>query len=108
LAGFRSDILPKFNASTVSTFTSKVSNRIPDENRLNGISFQERWSAVPTAERNGKKNEPEPRAGGPIEKLPFSCEPAFSRLVQTGNFSGAASQALIRQKEQSDKELCYE
>jgi hypothetical protein len=83
------DIAPKFNASTVSTFTSKVSNRTPKENRLTGISFQERWNAVqvPTAESNGKKNEREPRAGGPIEKLPFSCELAFSRLVKTGNFS---------------------
>jgi hypothetical protein len=42
---------------------------------------------VPTAERNGKRNEREPLAGGPIEKLPFNCELAFSRLVQKGNFS---------------------
>jgi hypothetical protein len=51
------DILPKFNASTVSTFTSEASNRASDENRRTGISFQERWSAVPvpTAERNGKR-----------------------------------------------------
>jgi hypothetical protein len=52
------DILPKFSASTVSTFTSEVSNRTANENRITGISFQERWNAVqvPTAEGNGKKN----------------------------------------------------
>jgi hypothetical protein len=83
------DILPKFNASAVSTSTSEAPNRTPNENRPTGISFQERWDAVqvPTAEGNSKKNEREPRAVGPIEKPPFSCELAFSRLVKTGNFS---------------------
>jgi hypothetical protein len=81
------DILAKLNGPTFSTLTSDVSNRNHNENRAAGISFQERWSAVPPAEPTGTKNQREPPAEGSVEKLPFSCELAFSRLVQTGNFS---------------------
>jgi len=83
------DILAKFNAPASSTFTSDVSNRIHKENRVTGISFQARWSAVPvpTAEPTGKNDRHEPRTEGRTEKIPFSCELAFSRLVRKGNFS---------------------
>ena len=83
------DILAKFNAPAFPTFTSDVSNRIHKENRVTGILFQERWSAVPapTAEPTGKKDRHEPRTEGRTEKIPFSCELAFSRLVRKGNFS---------------------
>jgi hypothetical protein len=83
------DILAKFNATASPTFTSDVSNRIHNENRVTRISFQERWSAVPapTTEPAGKKDRREPRAQGRTEKIPFSCELAFSRLVREGNFS---------------------
>jgi hypothetical protein len=83
------DILAKVNAPSFLTFTSYVSNRVHNENRVTAISFQERWSAVPapTAEPEDKKNESGPRAEGRTEKIPFSCELAFSRLVTKGNFS---------------------
>ena len=42
---------------------------------------------APTAEPTGKKDRHEPRTEGRTEKIPFSCELAFSRLVRKGNFS---------------------
>jgi hypothetical protein len=54
------------------------------------MSFAERWSAVPTSSAviGGDKNRHEaPLAKGRIERIPFSCELAFSRLVTKGNFS---------------------
>ena len=82
-------IQAKFNVPAFLTFTSDVSNRIHNENRVIGISFQDRWSAVPapTVESAGKNNRREPRAESRIEKIPFGCELAFSRLVTKGNFS---------------------
>jgi hypothetical protein len=83
------DILAKFNAPAFPTFTSDVSNRIHKENRVTGILFQERWSAVPApmAEPTGKMDRHEPRAEDRVEKIPFSCELAFSHLIRKGNFS---------------------
>ena len=72
------------------TSTSYISKPIHKADRLSGVSFKERWSAVPAprAEPADKENRNEPpRAEGRIEKIPFSCELAFSRLVQKGNFS---------------------
>jgi hypothetical protein len=85
------NILTKINVLPVHlTFASDVSNRIHKADRLFGVSFEERWSAVPTpsAVIGGDKNRREaPRAESRIEKIPFSCELAFSRLVRKGNFS---------------------
>jgi hypothetical protein len=85
------NILTKLNVTpTPLTSVSDVANRMHKADRLSGISFEERWSAVPTpsAEIGGDKNRREaPRAERRIEKIPFSCELAFSRLVKTGNFS---------------------
>lgn len=84
------DILGKVNAASFLTVTSYASNRIHNESRVIEISFHERWSAVPapTFEPADKKNRLEPpRAESRIEKIPFSCELAFSRLVRKGNFS---------------------
>jgi hypothetical protein len=85
------NILTKINVLPVYlTFASDVSNRIHKADRLSGVSFEERWSAVPTpsAVIGGDKNRREaPRAESRIEKIPFSCELAFSRLVRKGNFS---------------------
>ena len=54
------------------------------------ISFEQRWSTVPKrpAQIFDSKNEHEPpRAEKRIEKIPFSCELAFSRIISMGNFS---------------------
>ena len=81
------DIVAKFNAPAFATFTLGVLSQNQKENRLTRISFQDRWSAVPApgTEAAGKKNGHEQESG--VEKIPFSCELAFSRLVREGNFS---------------------
>ena len=86
--GFCGDIMAKFNAPALVTSSSSVSNQIHTENSLARTSFQDRWSVVPAsaAETSGRKNGHEPREGR-TEKIPFSCELAFSRLLQQGNFS---------------------
>jgi hypothetical protein len=69
---------------------SDVANRIHKADRLSSISFEKRWNAVPaspTGTRNEENQRETPRAETHIEKIPFSCELAFSRLVKTGNFS---------------------
>ena len=81
-----SNVLTKFNV----TSASDVQNRIHKTGRLSGISFEERWNPVPAAAsavRSDKIRREPPRADGRIEKIPFSCELAFSRLVREGNFS---------------------
>jgi hypothetical protein len=85
---FAGDILAKFNAVPASlTSRSDVPNPIHKANRLPEISFQGRWSA-PAIETPGNKGQREPpRTERRIEKIPFSCELAFSRLVSKGNFS---------------------
>jgi hypothetical protein len=75
---------------TPLTSVSDVANRIHKADRLSGILFEERWNAVPapsTGTRNEQSQRETPWAGTHIEKIPFSCELAFSRLVKTGNFS---------------------
>ena len=75
---------------TPLTSVSDVANRIHKADRLSGISFEERWNAIParsTGNRDEQSQRETPRAETHIEKVPFSCELAFSRLVKTGNFS---------------------
>ncbi len=85
------NILTKLNVLPAHlTSASDVSNRIYKADRPSSVSFEERWSAVPalTVEPADKNNRHEPpRAEGRVEKIPFSCELAFSRLVRKGNFS---------------------
>ena len=85
------NILTKINVlSAHLTSASDVSNRIHKADQLSGVSFKERWSVVPTpsAVFGGDKNRREaPRAESRKEKIPFSCELAFNRLVTKGNFS---------------------
>ncbi len=84
------DILANVHVPSFLTSASDVSNLIHKADQLSRVSFEERWSAVPapTAEPAEKKNRPEPpRAESRIEKIPFSCELAFSRIVTKGNFS---------------------
>jgi hypothetical protein len=84
-------VLGKLNITSVYlTSASDVPNRIHKTDRFSGISFQERWSAVPVraAETPGNESQREPsQAERRSEKIPFGCELAFSRLVTKGNFS---------------------
>jgi hypothetical protein len=85
------NILAKINALPVHPISaSDNSNRFHKADRLSVESFEERWRAVPTpsAVFGGNRNRPEaPRAEMRIERILFSCELAFSRLVTKGNFS---------------------
>ncbi len=85
------EVLGKLNVTPVHlTSASEVPNRIHKSDRFSGISFQERWSAVPAraAEAPGNESQREPpQAEKRIEKIPLGCELAFSRLVTKGNFS---------------------
>jgi hypothetical protein len=85
------DILTKLNVLPAHlTSASDVSNRIHKADRLSGMSFGERWRAVPmpSAVIGSDRNRREaPRAAERRERIPFSCELAFSRLVTKGNFS---------------------
>ncbi len=68
---------------------SGLSNRVHKADRPSGLSFDERWSAVPAPPTlvGGDKNRREAPRAESREKIPFSCELAFSRLVTRGNFS---------------------
>jgi hypothetical protein len=84
------NILTKLNVLPVHLASaSDVSNRIHKADRLSGVPFEERWSAVPTSSavnRGDRDRRESPRAEG-RERIPYSCELAFSRLVTKGNFS---------------------
>jgi hypothetical protein len=85
------NILTKLNVLPAHlSSVSDVSNRIHKADRLSGVSFEKRWRAVPTpsAVIGGDKSRREaPQAERHIEKIPFGCDSAFSRLVTKGNFS---------------------
>jgi hypothetical protein len=78
--------LTKLNVTLTPLMSvSDVANRIHKANRLSSISFEERWNAVPapsTRTRNDPSQHETPWAETHIEKIPFSCELAFSRLVK--------------------------
>jgi len=70
--------------------TSQILDRTHKASRLHVMSFEQRWSAVPTQSypiRSDSGQRKQPQAERRIEKIPFSCELAFSRLVTKGNFS---------------------
>jgi hypothetical protein len=80
----------EFNARpTHLAYTSDNSNRIHKTERLSRLSFEERWSAMPTPSSvvSGDRNRREALRAEKREGFPFSCELAFSRLVTKGNFS---------------------
>ena len=84
------NVLTKINILPAHlTSASDVSNHVHKADRLSGLSFEERWSAVPAPPvvAGGDKNRREAPRAERREKIPFSCEPAFSRLVTKGNFS---------------------
>ena len=82
--------LTKLNVTPTPLISVSDVARIQKADRLSGISFKERWNAVP-APSTGARNEQSQRetswAETHIEKIPFSCELAFSRLVKMGNLS---------------------
>jgi hypothetical protein len=83
------DILIRLDLVPGRLAAAAVPDRTHKSDRL-AISFEQRWSAVPAraAEvRDSKSGRESPRAERRIEKIPFSCELAFSRIISKGNFS---------------------
>jgi hypothetical protein len=70
---------------------SDASSQVYKTERLPAATFEERWDALPSshgAKSAVRASEHEaPQSGERAEKIPFSCEMAFSRLVTHGNFS---------------------
>jgi hypothetical protein len=82
--------LTKLNVTSTPLISVSDVAWIQKADRLSGILFEERWNAVPaplTGTRNEHSQLETSWAETHIEKIPFSCELAFSRLVKTGNFS---------------------
>jgi hypothetical protein len=92
LPTFLSNILTNFEI--VPTHLSSASDSINRANKgdqLTSVRFNDRWNAVATmtTETRGE-NGVHARATDPaknIQRMPVGCEPAFSTLVKTGNFS---------------------
>jgi len=86
------NILTKLNiASKQVTPVSDVSTQPDKADRLPAVSFEERWNAMPapqvTRHRDRQSQREPTQVRERAEKIPFSCEMAFSRLVTEGNFS---------------------
>ena len=85
------NLLAKFNDSpTHLTSASDIPDRTRKADRLPAITFEQRWSAVPALANRIRRDSSEhkqPQAERRIEKILFSCELAFSRLISKGNFS---------------------
>jgi hypothetical protein len=83
------NMLERLNLIPGRPVAAAAADRTHKSDRL-ALSFAQRWSAVPerAAEILGSKSKHEPpRAETRIEKIPFSCELAFSRIISKGNFS---------------------
>jgi hypothetical protein len=74
------DILVRLNLVPVRS--AAVPDRTDKSDRL--VSFEQRWIAVAPAIAQGRVK---PQTDTRSEKIPFSCELAFSRIISKGNFS---------------------
>lgn len=80
------NILAKLRLSQADQMST---SQILKASRLYVMPFEQRWSAVPAQPysiRGDSGQREQPQAERRIEKIPFSCELAFSRLVTKGNF----------------------
>jgi hypothetical protein len=84
------DILARLNLVPGRLAAATVPDRTHKSDRL-VIAYEQRWSAPPAQAAgihdNKGRREPPPRGETRIEKIPFSCELAFSRIISKGNFS---------------------
>jgi hypothetical protein len=85
------NILAKLRISQADQITtSQILDRTHKTSQLYVMPFEQRWSAVPAQShsiRGDSGQRQQPQAERRIEKIPFSCELAFSRLVTKGNFN---------------------
>ncbi len=85
-----SDVLAKLNIVPAKlTSTVQIPDRAHKADRLPQVSFEQRWNAVQPQSNSVRDSgqHQQPQAARGTEKIPFSCELAFSRLVTKGNFS---------------------
>ncbi len=83
------DILARLNLVPGRLAAATVADRTHKSDRL-VIAFEQRWSAAPARAheiRDNKGRREPPRGETRIEKIRFSCELAFSRIISKGNFS---------------------
>ena len=83
------NILTKLSITSKDLMSvSDASGQVDKAEQFRGATFEERWDAIPTPQgaKSGERQS-EPQSGERAEKVPFSCEMAFSRLVTHGNFS---------------------
>jgi hypothetical protein len=83
------DVLAKLSIVRAE-LTAQIPDRAHKTDRLPQVSFERRWSAAPARTnpvRGDSGQRKQPQAERRIEKIPFSCELAFSRVVTKGNFS---------------------
>jgi hypothetical protein len=83
------NILARLNLAPGRLAAATVPDRTHKSDRL-AISFEKRWSRVPaqaTEVLGSNSGRETPRVERRIEKIPFSCELAFSRIISKGNFS---------------------
>ena len=86
------NILTKLSITSTDLIPiSDASGQVYKAERFPAATFDERWDALPSpqgAKSGQRESEREaPQSGERAEKIPFSCEMAFSRLVTHGNFS---------------------
>jgi hypothetical protein len=86
------NILTKLNIASKNLMpVSDATGQVDKTEPFRGATFDERWDAMPAsqgAQSGERKSEHQaPQTGERAEKIPFSCEMAFSRLVTHGNFS---------------------
>jgi hypothetical protein len=81
------NILAKLRMSQADQIST---SQVLKASRLYVMPFEQRWSAVPAQSysiRGDSGQREQPQSERRIEKIPFSCELAFSRLVTKGNFN---------------------
>ena len=73
-------ILLKLNAVVQRQTSNQTVIRLHKADWLAPVNFHERWNAITEIDKasNGAES---------VERIPYGCEPAFSQLVKTGNFS---------------------
>lgn len=65
-------------------------NRANKDDRLRSVRFEDRWNALTTRIQTLGNNGGHAHVTDPakdVRRIPIGCEPAFSHLIETGNFS---------------------
>ncbi len=74
-----STIMTQLNVVPRHLTSHQAIDRFHKSDRIANMKFDDRWSAI--------ANNRASRATQRLERIPYGCDAAFSRLVKTGNFS---------------------